>query len=52
MSDDKRKVRCLRYSRTVGYIRPLVLWPDHKRQEFKDRRTYAVGKAVGKAREG
>lgn len=52
VSEKARKVPCLRYSRTVGYIRPLALWSDHKRQEFKDRKTYNVGAAVERAKEG
>ena len=31
------------YSRVVGYLRPVSSWNDAKRQEFKDRKTYAVG---------
>jgi ribonucleoside-triphosphate reductase len=30
------------YSRIVGYFRPVRLWNKGKKQEFKDRRTFAV----------
>jgi len=49
MSETVRRVPCMRYSRTVGYIRPLDLWSAHKIQEFKDRRTYDVPLAVRRA---
>lgn len=31
------------YSRIVGYLRPVQLWNDAKRQEFRDRVTFDVG---------
>jgi ribonucleoside-triphosphate reductase (formate) len=37
-----KRISCLVYSRVVGYLRPTVSWADHKRQEFKDRRVYAM----------
>lgn len=30
------------YSRVCGYFRPVANWNKGKRQEFKDRKTYAV----------
>jgi len=33
-------VPCLVYSRIVGYYRPTQNWAQHKKDEFKDRRTY------------
>ncbi len=30
------------YSRVVGYHRPVKNWNKGKREEFKDRKTYAV----------
>lgn len=41
-NDQEKKVPCDVYSRVVGYIRPLANWSDAKRQEFEDRRVYAV----------
>jgi len=32
------------YSRVVGYHRPVKNWNKGKREEFKDRRAFAVGK--------
>ncbi len=34
------------YSRVVGYHRPVKNWNKGKREEFKDRKTYAVENAV------
>ncbi|MGX8699210.1 MAG: anaerobic ribonucleoside-triphosphate reductase, partial [bacterium] len=34
------------YSRITGYYRPVQNWNDGKAQEFKDRRTYVVGRSV------
>jgi len=31
------------YSRIVGYIRPIAQWNNGKKQEFRDRKVYAVG---------
>ena len=30
------------YSRIVGYMRPVSNWNKGKKQEFKDRKTYAL----------
>ena len=38
----KKRIPCLTYSRVVGYLSPIHLWNDGKRQEWKDRRTYDV----------
>lgn len=43
---EKRKVPCEVYSRVVGYLRPLQNWHKGKVQEFKERETYNVGKAM------
>ena len=34
------------YSRITGYYRPVQNWNDGKTQEFKDRKTYDIGKSV------
>ena len=36
------KVPCEVYSRIVGYLRPVQNWNEGKKQEFKDRKTFAV----------
>ncbi len=38
--------RCEVYSRVVGYFRPVQQWNQGKRQEFKDRKNYAVAAVV------
>jgi anaerobic ribonucleoside-triphosphate reductase len=37
------------WSRVVGYLRPVQAWNRGKRQEFRDRREYALPAAVGQA---
>jgi anaerobic ribonucleoside-triphosphate reductase len=34
--------KCEVYSRVVGYLRPVSLWNDGKREEFKIRKTYSA----------
>ena len=34
------------YSRITGYYRPVQNWNDGKAQEFKDRKTYDIGRSV------
>ena len=34
------KQRCAVYSRIVGYISPLSLWNDGKKEEYLDRKVY------------
>jgi len=34
------------YSRITGYYRPVQNWNDGKAQEYKDRRTYNIGRSV------
>jgi len=34
------------YSRITGYYRPVQNWNDGKTQEYKDRKTYNIGKSV------
>ncbi len=38
------------YSRITGYYRPVQNWNDGKSQEFKERKTYNIGKSVLKQR--
>lgn len=42
MPKQKKKVRCMVYSRIVGYIRPLPSWAVHKQHEFDQRQTYVI----------
>lgn len=42
----KCKTKCEIYSRVCGYFRPVSNWNQGKREEFKDRKTYAVGKKL------
>ncbi len=34
------------YSRVVGYLRPVAQWNDGKKEEFGQRKTFRVEKAV------
>jgi len=34
---------CEVFSRIVGYYRPVQLWNEGKKEEFKDRKTFKVG---------
>ena len=43
------KIPVLCYSRVVGYITPVQLWNRGKKQEWKERKTYNLDKAVGDA---
>ena len=40
---DKQRTRCERYSRIVGYLRPLQQWNEGKVSEYKDRVMFDVG---------
>ena len=39
------------YSRVCGYFRPVANWNKGKKEEFKDRVTYAVPCASGASKE-
>jgi anaerobic ribonucleoside-triphosphate reductase len=39
--DSVHGTKCEVYSRVVGYLRPVSLWNDGKREEFKIRKTYS-----------
>jgi len=43
---DKCGEKCEVYSRVTGYFRPVANWNKGKQEEFKERKTYRVGKAV------
>ena len=36
--------KCERYSRVVGYLRPVEQWNEGKQQEFNDRKTFKLCK--------
>ncbi len=38
--------KCEVFSRVVGYFRPVNMWNDGKREEFKDRLEFKEHKAV------
>ena len=40
------------YSRITGYYRPVQNWNDGKTQEYKERKTYDIGRSVLKPRKG
>ncbi len=44
---EKCNAKCEVYSRVCGYFRPVSNWNHGKKEEFKDRKTYAVKKSVG-----
>lgn len=37
-----KRTKCLIYSRVVGYLRPISMWNEGKKAEFKDRLTFKV----------
>ena len=42
MSNELKRVKCERYSRIVGYLRPLEQWNDGKKAEWQDRKLFAA----------
>ena len=36
------RTKCERYSRVVGYLRPVAQWNEGKEAEFKDRVTFKI----------
>jgi len=38
----KKRQKCEVYSRVVGYLSPVSDWNKGKKEEFKDRRTFAL----------
>lgn len=43
MSEEVKRTKCERYSRVVGYFRPISQWNVGKQQEFNDRKTFKAG---------
>ena len=39
-----QRTKCERYSRIVGYLRPLQQWNLGKKQEFKERKEFKIPK--------
>jgi len=46
---EDKKVPCEVYSRVVGYLRPVQNWNDGKKQEFGERKPFAVAHVRGQA---
>jgi ribonucleoside-triphosphate reductase len=44
-------LKCEVFSRIVGYYRPVELWNDGKKEEFKFRKTFSEKKALGSSPE-
>ena len=45
MSETKKRVRCLVFSRVVGYYQPVTNWNIGKQQEFHARKEFMVDPA-------
>ncbi len=43
---EKKRTKCERYSRIVGYLRPLQQWNEGKASEWNDRKLFNMQKAV------
>jgi len=43
MTEVKVRTKCERYSRVVGYLRPVEQWNEGKVAEWNDRKTFKVG---------
>lgn len=44
MNEEKIKIPCEVYSRVVGYMTPTSQWNEGKKQEFEERKEYAIKK--------
>lgn len=42
MMNNKGRVKCLIFSRVVGYYRPVVQWNDGKVSEFNERKVFTI----------
>lgn len=42
MEQKIERVKCERFSRIVGYLRPLEQWNDGKKEEWKDRKMFNI----------
>lgn len=40
MTEEVKRTKCERYSRVVGYFRPVGQWNVGKREEFENRKTF------------
>lgn len=38
----KERTKCERYSRVVGYLRPVSQWNEGKQAEFNDRKVFNI----------
>jgi anaerobic ribonucleoside-triphosphate reductase len=41
---ESKRTKCQRFSRIVGYIRPVSEWNAGKTEEFEDRKTFDTSK--------
>jgi len=39
---EKERTKCERYSRVVGYLRPVAQWNEGKQAEWSDRKMFEV----------
>ena len=46
MKKEKERTKCERYSRVVGYLRPVAQWNDGKQEEFKDRKLFTIKEGI------
>ena len=44
MSQEIKRVKCERFSRIVGYLRPLQQWNEGKKEEWNDRKMFNIYK--------
>ena len=44
MSQEIKRVKCERFSRIVGYLRPLKQWNEGKKEEWNDRKMFNIRK--------
>tara|TARA_Y100000310_G_scaffold338856_1_gene429717 strand:- start:1999 stop:2133 length:135 start_codon:yes stop_codon:yes gene_type:complete len=44
MNQKIERVKCERFSRIVGYLRPLQQWNEGKKEEWNDRKVFKVCK--------
>ena len=44
MSQEIKRVKCERFSRIVGYLRPLQQWNEGKKEEWNDRKMFNIRK--------
>lgn len=44
MKNKKERTKCERYSRVVGYLRPVAQWNEGKQEEWNDRKMFELPK--------